>query len=147
MNYIKKIDIKLVGIIIIAILSRAVLLGVYPVGIHVDEAYAAYEAYSMLMYGTDSWGYVNPVYLTVWGSGMSALESYMMMPFIAIWGLSLYCYALVWIFVPVFLILSIIYCLKHKKIRVSKYSASAVIVLGIVALPLMLFVLINMGIL
>ena len=89
MNYIKKIDIKLVGIIIIAILSRAVLLGVYPVGIHVDEAYAAYEAYSMLMYGTDSWGYVNPVYLTVWGSGMSALESYMMMPFIAIWGLNM----------------------------------------------------------
>lgn len=236
MNYIKKIDIKLIGIMIITILSRAILLGEYPDGIHADEAYAAYEAYSMLMHGTDSWGYVNPVYLTVWGSGMSTLESYMMMPFIAVWGLnmvtirlpqmimgclsviilyllikkvankematwaglmlaicpwhvmmcrwgldanlapafillgmyffvlglekdeyfiissffwgmSLYCYALMWIFVPAFLVLSVIYCMKHKKIRATKYSVCAVILLGILALPLMLFVLINMGIL
>lgn len=223
-------------IMMIGILTRAVLFGTYPVGIHADEAYAAYEAYSMLKYGTDSWGYVNPVYLTTWGSGMSALESYMMMPFIAIWGLnrvtirlpqmimgcvsiivlyvlvkkvsnqkmglwagmllaicpwhimmsrwgldanlapafillgiyflvlgfekekylivsacfwgmSLYCYALVWIFVPIFLALSILYCIKHRKIRITKYSVCSFIILGLIALPLVLFVLINMGIL
>lgn len=72
----------------IAILSRVLFIGTYPVGVHADEAYAGYEAYSILKYGTDSWGYTNPVYLTTWGSGMSALESYFMIPFIAIGGLN-----------------------------------------------------------
>ena len=62
--------------------------GKYLVGLHADEAYAGYEAWSMCHYGYDSWGYKNPVYLRAWGSGMNALNSYLMIPFIAIDGLS-----------------------------------------------------------
>lgn len=218
----------------IAILSRVLFIGTYPVGVHADEAYAGYEAYSILKYGTDSWGYTNPVYLTTWGSGMSALESYLMIPFIAIgglntvtiripqiimgiisvfvfwllvrevadkkkafvaalmiaicpwhimmsrwgldanlapgfillgmyfgvlglknerwlvisaafWGLSLYCYALVWIFVPTFLLLSSLYCIKYGKIKINRYSILSVVILGFMALPLLVFVAVNVG--
>ncbi len=56
-------------------------------GINQDEAFAAYEAYSLFHYGMDSHGYHFPVYLVAWGSGMNALNSYLMIPFIAIFGL------------------------------------------------------------
>lgn len=58
-----------------------------PGGINQDEAFAGYNAYSLLHYGIDSAGYHNPVYLIAWGSGMNALESYLMIPFIALFGL------------------------------------------------------------
>lgn len=63
-------------------------LSEYPGGVHVDEAFAGYEAYSMLNFGVDSWGYKNPIYFISWGSGMNVLESYLMMPFIKLLGLS-----------------------------------------------------------
>jgi len=66
---------------------RIALFGAHPGGINQDEAFAGYEAWCLLNYGRDSAGYAFPVYLTAWGSGMNALESYMMMPFIAIFGL------------------------------------------------------------
>lgn len=82
------VDKKLLVIMLVTIFSRVMLLGLYPGGVHADEAFAGYEAFSMLRYGADSWGYHNPVYLETWGSGMSALESYLMIPFIAIGGLN-----------------------------------------------------------
>lgn len=51
-----------------------------------DEAFSAYEAYSQLTYGIDSHGYHNPVYLEVWGSGMSAVQCYCQMFFIKLLG-------------------------------------------------------------
>lgn len=76
--------------ILLAIALRFWKIGILPGNgaINNDEAFAGYEAWSMLHYGYDSHGYVNPVYLTVWGSGMSVLESYVMMPFIALFGLT-----------------------------------------------------------
>ncbi|MCI8973670.1 MAG: hypothetical protein HFH79_08800 [Lachnospiraceae bacterium] len=228
--------IKIILIMMVAVASRAIGIGTYPIGIHADEAYAGYEAYSMLNYGVDSWGYHNLVYLTVWGSGMSVLESLFMMPFIRLgglnlamvrmpqmllgvlsvfvlyllikkvsnqqmglwagflmavcpwhimmsrwgldanlapafilfamyfsvlglekerylifaalfWGLSLYTYALTWIFVPVFLAVSFVYCIVYKKLKCSKYVWIFVLILGLMALPLMLFVAVNKGIL
>lgn len=223
-------------IMLFAIVSRSILIGKIPCGVHADEAFAGYEAYSLIKYGTDSWGYANPVYLTTWGSGMSALESYLMIPFIMLgglnlitirlpqmifgiasvfvvyllyrriadnkkalfgtmmiavcpwhimmsrwgldanlapafilfaiyfsllgftkekylivsaifWGLSLYCYALLWLFVPFFLWFSLGYCIKYHKIRISKYTISAAIILLIFAIPLLLFVAVNIGLL
>ncbi len=50
-------------------------------GMNQDEAYSSgYEAYSMLKYGTDLWGYTFPVYLHTWGVGMSVLNTYLIMP-------------------------------------------------------------------
>ena len=77
------------GILILGLFARLWLFGRVPEDINQDEAFAAYEAYSLLHYGKDSAGYAFPVYLTAWGSGMNALESYLMMPFIALFDLEI----------------------------------------------------------
>lgn len=232
----KRYELFIVLIIMtITILTRTVGIGTYPGGINVDEAYSGYEAWSMLNYGTDSWGYHNPVYLTVWGSGMSVLNSLLMIPFIKIgglntitirlpqviigcisvyvmylllkriedkktaltgmilmaicpwhimvsrlgldcnlapgfllfaayfyikgldkqnylipsafmWGLSLYCYATVWIVVPVLLGVWGVYSFLHKKISISKELIIACAVLAVISMPLILFVGVNLEI-
>lgn len=216
------------------IFVRGYMLGDVPGGINQDEAFGAYEAYSILRYGVDSSGYVFPVYLNTWGSGMSALNSYLMMPFIAVfglhtwvtripqfltacftlyityrlllklfnrkaalvglfflaicpwhimmsrwgldcnlapgfllfgfyffvlaverpkyyvlsalfYGLSLYCYSTVWPIVPLMIFLQLLYLLYTKKLHFSRYVVFAVVLLVLLALPLILFMLINYG--
>lgn len=73
-------------------------------------------------------------------------EKYYIPAFIA-FGLSLYCYAIMWLFVPLLLLLLLIYGIYYKKIRISKYLIIGILLLGVLALPLMLFFLINQGIL
>lgn len=220
----------------IGIFVRARRLGSAPGGINQDEAFGAYEAYSMLHYGMDSNGHHFPVYLETWGSGMSALNSYLMMPLIALfgfekwvtrfpmmavagftlwavycimkrvinktaalcclfllvispwhimmsrwgldanlapgfvifgwyffmrgleksryfllsalmYGLSLYCYATIWPFVPLIILLETGYCMGYKKLRLSKEMAFSVLILFLMALPLFLFLLVNKGLL
>lgn len=232
-KYEDKFNYKILVILLIAVLSRSILLGQYPGGIHADEAFAGYEAYSLANYGIDSWGYTNPVYLSTWGSGMSALETYLMIPFIAcfglntvtvkipnvllgiltvyvfwlllikianrkiaywgafllaispwhimtsrygmdcniapaficfgiyfavcgiekksyllisavFWGLSLYAYAVNWLFVPVFLIGCLIYCIRYKKFEWSWNLICTGIIIFLFALPLLLFVAVNL---
>ena len=77
-------------ILAIGIFARVFRFGLVPGGINQDEAFAGYEAWALLNYGIDTAGYHNPVYLTAWGSGMNALESYLMMPFIALFGLKVW---------------------------------------------------------
>lgn len=75
---------------IIGAMLRLGWLGIVPDGgaLNQDEAFGGYEAWSLLHYGIDSHGYAWPVYLVTWGSGMSALNSYLMIPFIAVFGLT-----------------------------------------------------------
>ena len=61
------------------------------------------------------------------------------------YGLSLYCYALIWPVVPIIVLLQIIYGVIFKKIRVGKSTVIAGILLFFMALPLLLFLLINKG--
>lgn len=218
----------------IGIFARGWTLGNVPGGINQDEAFGAYEAYSILHYGVDSWGYAFPVYLNTWGSGMSALNTYLMIPFIALfglhtwviripqflvscltlyvtyklllklfnqnmalvglmvlaicpwhimmsrwgmdcnlapgflvfgfyffvlaaehpkyfvwsalfYGLSLYCYATIWPIVPLMIFLQLIYLLYTKKLHFSWYGMAAALLLALLALPLILFILINYG--
>lgn len=68
------------------ILARIWRFGAVPGDINQDEAFAGYDAYSLLHYGMDSAGYRFPVYLTTWGSGTSALNTYLMIPFMAVFG-------------------------------------------------------------
>lgn len=77
-------------ILCVAVITRSLKLSDIPAGIHRDEAYAAYNAWSMINYGVDSWEYHNPVYFVAWGSGMNVLNSYLMMPFIKIFGLNVF---------------------------------------------------------
>ena len=66
--------------------ARLYRFGSAPPGLNQDEAFAAYDAWALLHYGTDSSLHRLPVYLTAWGSGMNALESYLMIPFLAAFG-------------------------------------------------------------
>ena len=235
-----KIDDKTITLILfwlflaIGVFVRVFRFGDFPSGLNQDEAFAGYEAYSLLHYGTDTAGYHNPVYLVAWGSGMNALETYLMMPFIAVfgltafairlpqlllsiatlvvsyllgskmfdkktglaalgllavcpwhillsrwglesnlapgflliatyffvlgteknkylipsavfYGLSLYTYATIWTIVPFILLFEIAYLIYTKKISVNIYSIVSAAIMVVMALPLVLFVLINTG--
>lgn len=62
------------------------------------------------------------------------------------YGLSLYCYAVIWLVVPIMLVLQTGYCLICKKIRIDKWLLIAAGILFLLAMPLMLFVLVNIGV-
>ena len=220
----------------LGVFARVLFLDSMPDGLNQDEAYAGYEAYSLLHYGVDSWGYSFPVYLTTWGSGMSIMNSYLMIPFIwtigptvlaarlpqailglltvftfyklfnllfpndntislialfilainpwhilmcrwaldcnmapaflliafyffcrgvdepkffilsfLFYGLTLYCYALTWVFVPVFLFLQLLFLFWTRRIKISRYLIISVLIICILAVPLLLFILVNSG--
>jgi len=81
---------KLLFILIVAL---AVFLRYYqfpslPGGLHPEEASAGYESYALLLHGTDQWGNRWPVYFPAWGSGQSVLLSYLNIPFIKVFGLT-----------------------------------------------------------
>lgn len=61
------------------------------------------------------------------------------------YGLSLYCYATVWMPLPFVLLVQLIYALRSRKVRFDRYLAGFVIVLGVTALPLFLFLAVNTG--
>lgn len=227
-----KYDVAVYFIFVIGFLVRLVALENYPAGLNQDEASAGYDAYSILNYGMDRKGKSIPVYFIAWGSGQSVLCSYLMLPFIYLFGLSeltirlpmaivgcitlifvykllseynqklgiiglaffaicpwhimkcrwaldcnlfpdmvviavciiikalksnkmwkfyagiaflslsVYSYATSYMFLPIFIVLLLIYLLKTKKINM--YNAIiSIIIAGIIALPLILFVIIN----
>jgi len=63
------------------------------------------------------------------------------------YGCSLYCYAVIWPVVPFLLAFQILYCLFHQKLCLDKWSLLSALLLFLMALPLLLFVLINSEIL
>lgn len=216
------------------IFARLWQFGTIPGDINQDEAFSGYEAYSLLHYGIDSAGYRFPVYLTAWGSGMNALNTYLIIPFMALfgpkvwvvrlpqvivaclslwvvylitkrilnqtaalcvlfllaiapwhitmarwgleanlapgflifglyfflrgmnntkffmlsalmYGLSLYCYATVWTIVPLIILIQLIACVLSKEIRFDRWLLLSGIILVVFALPLVLFLFVNMG--
>lgn len=227
-------DFTVIVLMLMGILSRGIMLGSIPGGINQDEALAGYEAYSLLHFGMDSSGYAFPVYFNAWGSGMNALNSYLMIPFIALfglhtwviripqflvsclsmyvfyklliklfnkktamigllyfavcpwsiimsrwglesnlapgfllfglyffilgaerskyyllsalfYGLSLYCYATIWPIVPVMLVLQALYLIWTKQFHIDRYASLSVLLLVFLALPLIIFYLVNTG--
>lgn len=85
----KKDLIIFIIIIIIAIFSRGYKINSLPVGIHVDEAGMAYDAFCLATNGTDRWLTKFPVYLENFGGGQSALYAYLAAIFIKIFGLNM----------------------------------------------------------
>lgn len=77
-------------LILVGILIRALFYTYVPGGNNQDECMAGYEAWNILMTGHDSWGHYMPMYLVSLGSGMNALNSYLMIPFIALFGLKIW---------------------------------------------------------
>lgn len=86
----KRSSVIFLCILLLGIIPRIILLGSVPGGVNQDEAYATYEAYSLLKTGMDSRGYVNPVYFVSWGSGMNVLLSYILIPFVHLIGLNIF---------------------------------------------------------
>ena len=100
--------------LVMGIAARALWSGQVPAGMNQDEAFAAYEAYSLLTTGLDTSGYPFPVYLTAWGSGMNALESYLMIPFIALFGLEVWAVRLPQLIVGVLSLIAAYDILKRR---------------------------------
>lgn len=68
---------------------RLIGLDAIPAGINQDEAMGAVDALALSMYGTDRFGTFMPAHFTAWGYGqMSVLLSYLMVPFIKLFGFS-----------------------------------------------------------
>lgn len=221
-------------VLALGLFVRLWLFGEIPGGVNQDEAFAAWEAWSILESGKDSAGYAFPVYLTAWGSGMNALESYLMLPFIAVfgletwairlpqlitgllslwvmyllardmlgrrmglwclfmlaicpwhvllcrwglesnlapgfmlfglyffyrglsdgrffllsglmYGLSLYAYATIWPFVPFIILAQLLYCLGKGRLKADRWLLAGALPLGLLALPLLLFLGVNWG--
>lgn len=76
------------GIFLLGIFLRVYKFPSIPAGIYQDEANASYEAYSLLRTGADKWGYHFPIYFVSWGSGQNVMQSYLSIPFVAIFGLN-----------------------------------------------------------
>lgn len=74
------------------------------------------------------------------------LDNHRLLPLSALcYGLSLYCYATIWMIVPLMLLLQGIYCLRHKRLRPDRWLALSVLILAVLAFPLISFLLVNMG--
>lgn len=70
-----------------ALLIRIVRFGSLPYGVNQDEAMGAVDAWALSLYGTDRFGVRFPVHFSAWQvSQMSVLLSYLMIPFIKIFG-------------------------------------------------------------
>ena len=82
------------------VMALAVFLRFYqfpntPAGMWVDEATEGYDAFALLQNGTDRWGNPFPVYFPGWGSGQNVLQAYLSIPFIKLFGLSIFSIRLV----------------------------------------------------
>ncbi len=84
----QKDTVLFLALFLVGVLVRVICFGQIPAGLNQDEAFAGYEAYSLLHYGKDSAGYAFPCYFVSWGSGMNVLESYLAIPFVGLFGLS-----------------------------------------------------------
>ena len=227
---------KITWVVLLGAFLRLFYIGNIPgnTALYVDEMFSGYGAWSILNYGYEISGYHLPMYLTSWGSGMSALQAYIQIPFIAVFGLtgfalrlpaailgcitlyafyyicrsiknedfavfaafilavipwhiimsrwaldcnyfvgfititialmikaskdnrflplafffigiSLYAYALTWTVMPLFVLLAVIYLFRTGAIRFDKHFLISVVVLGLTALPALLFMAVNLG--
>src|SRR5271157_1877248 len=75
-------------ILAFGIFARVWGFGKLPPGLNADEASIGVDAFSLLHYGIDRNGISFPVNFISWGSGQNALYGYLLIPFIAMGGLT-----------------------------------------------------------
>ena len=74
-------------LMVFAVCIRLFRFGELPYGVNQDEAMGAVDAWALSLYGTDRFGVSLPVHFSAWQvSQMSVLLSYLMIPFIKIFG-------------------------------------------------------------
>lgn len=86
----KNRKILFITIILIGSLVRIIGLGEVPRGINVDEAGMAYDAWALANYGVDRYTNTYPCYLINFNAGQSALYAYLTIPFIKLFGVSIW---------------------------------------------------------
>jgi hypothetical protein len=84
----KSFPVLFVLILLLGIFARTWGFVTLPSGLNQDEAASGVDAYDLYHFGTDRNGVSFPVHLNSWGSGQNALYAYLLIPFIALWGLS-----------------------------------------------------------
>lgn len=85
-----KTNIILFGIIIFAALLRIPFLDRFPPALYSDEVNQAYNAYSILKTGHDEHGQLLPISFRSFGDWKPPLQTYLMVPTIALFGLDPY---------------------------------------------------------
>lgn len=75
-------------VLALGIFARTWELRSLPPGLNEDETSTGVDASSLYHFGVDRNGVSFPVYMVSWGSGQNALPVYVMLPFIALGGLS-----------------------------------------------------------
>ena len=88
-NLKNKIIVLQVLIFLFGFLIRVIGIQYFPIGLNTDEASSGYEAYAISNYGIDRNGNFLPVFLVSWGSGQNALYSYIIIPFVKLFGLNI----------------------------------------------------------
>src|SRR3989338_1293700 len=78
----------LISILILAAVLRLYRLGEFPAGFNADEAALGYNSYSLLLTGRDEHGHPWPVNLESFGDFKPALYSYLLIPWIKLFGLN-----------------------------------------------------------
>ena len=86
-NYIKTENLIVIALCW-AIFFKIYKLDSIPAGFHQDELGSVYDAWSLLHFGTDKWRIPWPVYFLNYGDGQSALYTYLLLPFMAAFGIS-----------------------------------------------------------
>ena len=125
------------GILALSLFARVWQFGAVPADLNQDEAFAGYNAYTLLTQGRDSFGYAFPMYLTAWGSGMNALESYLAIPFILLFG----CHTWVLRLVPLIcsmLAIPAVYCMLREHLGDDRFALFAMLLVGVMPWPIMI---------
>jgi hypothetical protein len=76
------------AILALGVCARVWEFGELPPGLNQDEASTGVDAFSLYRFGIDRNGVTFPVHFISWGSGQNALYAYVLIPFIALGGLT-----------------------------------------------------------
>lgn len=88
MNHTKKFIFIFSLIIVLAVILRMVGLDRFPPSLYTDEVNQGYNAYSLLLTGKDEHGVFLPVSLRSFGDWKPPMPTYLMIPFIYLFGLN-----------------------------------------------------------
>lgn len=119
-------------LIALAAVARLWKIETLPLGLHVDEAGMAYDAWSLANFGVDRYLKSFPVYLTNFGGGQSALYAYLCAVLIKIFGLSVTVIRLPGI---IFSLLTLIFGIKIVRLKAKDHKNAALFAILFVACP------------
>jgi len=84
----RKTWIIFIGILLLGVFARTWEFRTLPPGLHQDEAAIAMDAYDLYHFGVDRNNISYPIHMVGWGNGQNAPYAYFLIPFIALFGLS-----------------------------------------------------------